>query len=141
MCKDHKTEEAAMWCRVCWQRDSDGRSDPSGFIFRSLSLDLIQAPQGLADKPPEDPPQSSEQTKTPVWPRTGNWFSVSAPAEFHVVLTDELSLVAVCLDFALQNPKKAWKITKTNLIYSILLCDWYLKCVFLIRFCAAKQIN
>lgn len=38
----------------------------SGFIFRSLSPDLIQAPQGLANKPPEDPPQSSEQTKTPV---------------------------------------------------------------------------
>lgn len=45
---------------------------PSHLFLAALSLEVVQAPQGLADKPPADPPQSSEQIKTPVEVR-GNW--------------------------------------------------------------------
>ncbi len=39
---------------------------PQGLFLAALSLEVLQAPQGLTVKPAADPPQSSEQITTPV---------------------------------------------------------------------------
>lgn len=68
----------SLWPSTCWRPDSGcdkaaaaaaqigGLTPPRGLFLGALSLEVVQAPQGLADKPPADPLQSSQQIKAPV---------------------------------------------------------------------------